>query len=227
METGKTIVAYSQILGTSLIFSSSVLKSLDRKAISGVCVAAYYCDGNFQAKQDARNILGNLLQQIIQKMPDDCPALLNVSKLYEEHKADNHRTSSLEIRAKAILTQFVELLLLFSRFLKTVYLIIDGLDECESRQLILGSLREIVSASAEGNIKLFVSSRPEVDIATAFCDFQTLRMEDHVQPDIELHIDQRLTDNPRFDKDLKDAVKRKVLENSDRYDEGTDLGREW
>jgi hypothetical protein len=57
------------IFEMSLMFSSSVLKSLNLKAISDVCLAAYYCECNFQAKQDSRNILGNLLQHIIRKMP--------------------------------------------------------------------------------------------------------------------------------------------------------------
>ena len=53
-------------------------------------------------------------------------------------------------------------------------------------------------------------------------------MEDHVQPDIELHVDRRLRYNPRFDENLREAVRRKVLENSDRMYEPLILGKtEW
>ena len=56
-------------------------------------------------------------------------------------------------------------------------------------------------------------------------DFQTLRMEDHVRPDIELHIDQRLRYNPKFDKNLREAARREVPENSDRVHEALILGK--
>lgn len=122
----------------------------------------------------------------------------------------------LKIRVKVILTQFVKLLLLLSRSLKIIYLIINELDECEKRQLILESLNEIISAMTEENIKLFISNYPEADINTTFSDYQIFQMKDHIQSNIKLYINQSLRYNPKFDNNLRKTIRRKMLKNSNQ-----------
>lgn len=72
-----------------------------------------------------------------------------------------------------------------------VYLVFDALDECpeEERGDILGFITGIVTAQTSTRVKVFVTSRPETDIARAFGDHHvpTVRiLAEDVTADIEI-----------------------------------------
>ncbi|KAJ7821943.1 hypothetical protein B0H14DRAFT_3732865, partial [Mycena olivaceomarginata] len=95
-----------------------------------------------------------------------------------------------------------------------VYLVLDGLDECDrrDRQELLKMLPTLAS---DDGFKVFVASRPEVDIREAFPlgDTSFLQMETgdaHVHGDIRLHINRELErrrELVRLPPKLKDEIR--------------------
>lgn len=78
---------------------------------------------------------------------------------------------------------------------ESVYVIIDGLDECDKRKPIINQLSKLVT----NVINLFVTSRPETDIEKAFEGRPNMTMDDeHLQQDITAHVKWTLENDEDF-----------------------------
>ncbi|KAJ7265516.1 hypothetical protein C8J57DRAFT_389721 [Mycena rebaudengoi] len=90
-----------------------------------------------------------------------------------------------------------------------VYLVLDGLDECESRSELLELLPTLAS---DDGLHIFVASRQEVEIREAFPNADIISLEtqtDDVDGDIKLHINHELEHRrqlARLPKELKDEI---------------------
>jgi len=97
------------------------------------------------------------------------------------------------------------------KFFSEVYLIIDGLDECSDRMCLLRKLY----AFRASNVRVLVTSRPEIDISLAFTGKQSLVIDDHVMDDIATHVAWALESEPRLSNihtGLKDEIQRELIE---------------
>jgi hypothetical protein len=195
--------------------SASVLRHLVQKPRAEAGVAAFYCDGNYPATQDPRNILGSLLKQLILRSPSPDRVIQAVTKLWQSHKHDNDRNFPSKHKIRQVSREFScalqEIAALFSR----VYVVIDGLDECNDKQDIV---RELAGISSCEMVNLFISSRVDGTIGKVFAGKPTLRMdENHVQRDIAIHVDWVLEHDTfaiDLDEDLKKEIKEYLLKKS-------------
>lgn len=86
--------------------------------------------------------------------------------------------------------ELYKLLVSITQLSTTTYLFIDGLDECkdENRRQLSFYLNKLIRNS-KSKVKVFVSSRPELDISQSFDNFHLISLGiSTTHPDIELFI---------------------------------------
>jgi hypothetical protein len=168
----------------------------------------FYCDGSQQEKQNPRIILGSVLRQLVEhpNISPRCSEIKALKKFYENNKNGTFQT-------KTKLESLVSHILAVSKMFDRVFIIIDGLDECHSRENLL----EMITKLTDG-VHVLVTSRREADIQAKFVSQPALAMkEEAVQADIKAHVEDRLKNGGRL-KDLrpvtKEEIKQKLLEKS-------------
>jgi hypothetical protein len=147
-----------------LSISSSIIevaKQLHREGLG--IVAYYYFDFRDTAKQDVRGLLSSIVTQLSAKS-DVCYDIL--SSLYFEHDGGS------QLPDDDALTQCLKKML-ESRGQPPTYIVIDALDECPNwpgapspRELVLDFIVDLV-ALQNLNLRICVTSRPEIDIQEA------------------------------------------------------------
>ena len=122
--------------------------------------AFYYFDFRTTAKQDVRGLLTSLLVQLCAKS-DPCYQIL--SHLYSTYDNGSRLPDH-----KALVKSLKDMLELPG--LPVIYLIVDALDECPNtfgvvspRERVLNLIEDLVEVNL-GNLRICVTSRPEVDI---------------------------------------------------------------
>ena len=132
----------------------------------------YYFDFKDIAKQGIRGLLTSLLSQFCAKS-DACYEI--VSNLYLENNAGSQQPAN-----KALIGCLKELLRL--PHAPMIYILVDGIDECPNtsgfptaREEVLDLLEELVSLKSS-NLRVCVTSRPEIDIRTVLEPLTSLRM---------------------------------------------------
>lgn len=95
-----------------------------------------------------------------------------------------------------------------------MYLIIDGLDECSGRKSLLSTLLEFNVR----NIKILVTSRPELDIKEVLSTNHSLNIDDHVVNDIVTYVRWEIESDPKLSKieqRLKQEIQDQLIAKSD------------
>lgn len=180
-------------------------------------LAFFYCDGNVPEKQDPRVIFGSILKQLLHQtsLTFESSELTPIKEFFKQCKDKIFRTRS---RTEIFLSHIVTI----SRLFAEVFIIVDGIDECEAtgdrlgRKDILYLLRTI----SLDKIHIFVSSRRrQNDIEEAFSGRDSLAMEvGAVMSDIASHIDSRLKDKKglmNLELPLKQDIKNSLLKKCD------------
>jgi hypothetical protein len=154
-------------------------------------VAYYYYSFNDEKKQTVDGMLCSLIKQLCCRRPDTPAPLLAL----REYKDKGHRPDkkSLENTLAATFRGFSD-----------VFLIIDALDECPSRNCERETLLDCICHIHEGkhqNLHLLCTSRREADIEAALepllssgpnIDIDLSRYKRAVDHDIGLHVDTML-----------------------------------
>jgi len=164
-----------------------------------VGVAYFYCDGNYAEKQDHQLIFGCLVRQLLSPKRHDHPIFIHLKTL---------PTRSQKPHLAILLDAFQ---IISTELYESVYIIIDGLDECRNRKLLLDSL---VKLSVTKAVNIITTSRAEENIIRVFVGMPTVAMDiECVQQDITLYVDDMLSghDNfksmkPEFKRELKDTL---------------------
>ena len=126
-------------------------------------LAFFYCDFREDQKKDLRGLLSSLLVQLCHQSDSYCDML---SQFYSEHD-EGSRYPSDDALAECLKN------LLKLPGLAPVFLIIDALDECPNTSGILSPRDEVLSLIEElvksqiSNLRICVTSRPEIDIKDA------------------------------------------------------------
>jgi len=176
-------------------------------------------------KQDARNIFGSLLKQLVSKSDDNSPEMDIISELYNRHHDragdDNSRFGGSINKANKLSGEFVIALnaVADSHRESKLFLIIDGIDECPE-ETRLGFLERLKELSMFWTINLFVASRCESDIKATFqkepSECTTISMEEFeaVRAPIATHIAWVLETDPEFgdtSQATRDAIRRQLI----------------
>ncbi|KUL83371.1 hypothetical protein ZTR_11270 [Talaromyces verruculosus] len=152
--TGKTVIV------ADLSRSSKVIETIENIFLgdNGVALAYYYCRFSNSTPLSSERILGAIISQLLQKEGEtqDIPQFL--LKLYDKYSL------------RETLPTLEELNRLFEELCQSVsklFLVIDGLDELTDRKEIIQLLQRL-SEIPHVNFKVFVASRPEIDLEMAF-----------------------------------------------------------
>jgi hypothetical protein len=146
-----------------MVFTSSVIiDEIDTMRESGhALLAMYYYDFREDQKKDLRGLLSSMLYQLY----DQSASYYDIfSTFYSKHHRGAQKSPSDDDLFRCLMA------LLKCPRSSPVYLIIDGLDECPSastqsspREQVLSLLEDLVEAQLP-NLRICVTSRPEVDI---------------------------------------------------------------
>ena len=140
-------------------------------------IAYFYFDFRDINKQNRRDLLPSLLTQLSDQSPRHCDVL---NDLYLKHGSGAQKPSEEEL-----IQCLKDMLTLPDQQL--VYLVVDALDECPDtsglpspREQVLDLVRELAELSSP-NLRLCVTSRPEIDIRRALEPVTSLRVSLHEQ----------------------------------------------
>lgn len=201
---GKSVLMYRQPEMTMVDFSSSIIEKLSgiQMRHSSLCLAYFYCDGNFPEKQNPQYIFGSIVRQLLITMPPESDPTL-VTDLKRLH----YRHAQTSYTRRPPLDVILGILERVSACYETISVVIDGVDECEDRHELLTTIQ---SLRKKNKFKLLVASRPESDILNAFQDFPSQEMVPmEILQDIETHLNNRIYQRDGF-KRLSDNFKTEV-----------------
>jgi hypothetical protein len=143
------------------VASSTIIQDIERISAAGSAYLAYYFfDFKDTKKQDTRGFLSSILLQLCGQSTSFCKILHD---LFSEHQRGSKQPSD------STLKQYLEKMLKSSRNFP-LYVVVDALDECpdtsglqSSREKVLALIQELVGLNLP-NLRLCITSRPEVDI---------------------------------------------------------------
>ena len=169
-------------------------------------LAYFYCDFRSPETRDPLNLAGSVLAQICFKL-GSFPAALD--EAFERSKM-----SASPYGKRTNLGTIIEILVDLSCQHRIV-IVVDALDECDSRQDILEFFQKL---GTQGSLlNLLVSSRDEIDIWEMLSDFPRLPLEAawaSLDRDIDYYINYRLSHDRDF-KWLKQTFKQVIRERLD------------
>ena len=155
--------AISCIGALMLLTSSRIIEyiwSMHQTEPAEFNLAFFYFDHRDAAKLDARSLLSSLL---IQLSNQSVQLYKTLSTIYKTHGHGSRQPREVELMRC--------LCDMINQGQSTVYIIVDGLDECPDsmglaspRAEVLKILRELIGISLRGRVRLCITSRPEVDI---------------------------------------------------------------
>ena len=156
--------------------SSTVIQDIEAMCEAGNASMAYfYFDFRDAKKQSLRDLVSSLLTQLSAHSEPRCDIL---SKLYSAHDEGEKQPS--DSKLTECLKKMVTL-----HDQHPTYVIIDGLDECPStlgipshRETVLELLEELVNLSLT-NLRICVTSRPEIDIRNVLEPLTSCRVSLH------------------------------------------------
>jgi hypothetical protein len=142
--------------------SSTIIETINHQRKSGeASLAFFYCDFRHDQKKHRRGLLSSLLLQLCDQSID-CAEILQ--RFYSDH--------GLEEPSESALTQCLKNILRCAGN-HPIYIILDALDECPKavdtpspREKVLELVEELVGCQLP-NLRICVTSRPEIDIETA------------------------------------------------------------
>jgi hypothetical protein len=144
--------------------SSTIIENIDSMRKSGLAsLGFFYCDFREDDKRDLRGLLLSVLVQLCHQS-DSYSQIL--SSFYSEH-ANGLRHPSDDALVQC-LKDILEV-----RGQAPIYLVVDGLDECSNtsampspREKILMLIEDLIDSQIP-NLRICVTSRPEIDIKVA------------------------------------------------------------
>jgi hypothetical protein len=181
---------------------SVVIDHLSHKVTDEDVVIYGFCEFRNQQSINPVAILSTLFSDLLRAYPR--AIVPDFDDLVEEERK---RQSPPQTVARVL-----ELIRRAAKRFNRVYLVLDGLDECERHER--SDLLEVLpTLASDDDFNVFVASHPEVDIDGASPHADTISLEIHtkdVESDIKLHIDHELQfrrELARLPEDLKDEIR--------------------
>lgn len=171
-----------------------------------VVVVYFYFDFKDHRKQKTVEMLGSLLAQLLQKL---YKTPTEADTLFDKHKGGTRPT----------LHELLELLTVVLGYFSRCFLILDALDECDERHILLPVLGQLIDTATLQHISFLFTSRKEHDIETAFSKHPIINpvfiQNTEVAADVELYVMERMEQDAqfqRFSEDLKRDIKVALVE---------------
>ena len=128
-------------------------------------LAYFYCDRNQPNRQDPALIMSSFVRQL-SRVKSSNTIQHPIFQKYEKEQENGFALRGLKIEES-----FNLLLQLIESYPQTT-LVVDALDECnkETRASFMEKLNTLVSGKSSNLVKIFISSRPDLDIKHRFSD---------------------------------------------------------
>ena len=169
------------------------------------CVAYFYFDFKDVTKQDVLGFLSSLVLQTAASLDDIPGALID---LYRRHSArDPDRPSA------PTTFELLEVFFALLDFKPTFYIVVDAMDECRERPLLLTTITSLIDQLTSG-CKIFFTSRWELDIESVMnkLEIKSLGAKAHqVDSDISLFVRSVLASDERLSRHRQET-KATILE---------------
>ena len=179
-----------------MLASSTVIEDIDTMRKAGLAsLAFFYCDFREEEKMGLRGLLSSLLVQLCHQSDSYYDVLF---KFYSEHAKGSRRPSD-----DALVGCLKDIVKVSKQ--APVYLIVDALDECPNtpairspRAKVLSLIERLIKAESP-NLRICITSRPEIDIKGVlipliFCSVslhdqskQKTDIEDYIKSVINTH----------------------------------------
>ena len=190
--------------------TKAVDKLLDCSISSTAPCVYFYCDRNQAKRRDPVQLMASFVRQLASFNPNQ-PLLSSISKLYRQREEKGFASESLNLEESIDL--LVELVNLHSE----VFVIIDGLDECEreSRIKLVDILASrLTQGSTASSIKLLISSRPDRDIKYRLESGPSLEIDvSRNFEDIKKYVDDQLGSPPSWWRgQVDDSLRQQIYE---------------
>ncbi|KAJ6474352.1 hypothetical protein C8R45DRAFT_935745 [Mycena sanguinolenta] len=158
--------------------------------------AFFYFDINNPQQQTVNNLVCSLVYQLSGQL--SCPAF---SRLWETCQNGGRLPSN------------SDLLSILKEFSGTceIYLLVDALDECSERDMLLGALASILEVKLP-QMHLVVTSRSEVTPSTLSKEAVLVSLEESVCSDIELYVGHELSKMGGYTAKNMDDIRKKLLD---------------
>ena len=182
-----------------VLASSTIIENIDSMRSSGLAsLAFFYCDFREDEKKDLRRLLSSVLVQLCHQSDSYYRILSN---FFSEHANGSRHPSDDE------LVRCLKDILKISGQ-APIYLIVDGLDECSNtsampapREKVLKFLKDLIDSRLP-NLRICVTSRPEIDIKRALepLTFHSISLHDESGQieDIEKYIRSVVNTDPKM-----------------------------
>lgn len=161
----------------------------------------FYCDFRSPKTQDPVNAIGSIIAQLCLGI-NYCPQPL--MEAYERSRAVRHGGRRLDMEsAQETLRSICQS--------HKVAIVIDALDECDSREDVMATLLDL---SQRGCSRIFVTSRAERDISLKFQSLPRISLESKtaaMTKDINIYISNRLIKEQRLSW-LKEDIRNCIIE---------------
>ncbi|RXG42966.1 hypothetical protein VDGE_02190 [Verticillium dahliae] len=162
---GKTIIV-------SRVIDFIQTQCLDQDAV----LLFHFCRFTDEATRSQDQLLGALITQLLDNLPEDSPLPDTLTSMMKRSRFSSYPRVS---RLKPV---FLEL----CKAHAMVYIVVDGLDELDNFKDILGIFRSL-NMSQTTSIKLFVSSRPNTELKSAFESYINVEiLPEDVESDVQM-----------------------------------------
>ncbi|KAF7377539.1 ANK-REP-REGION domain-containing protein [Mycena sanguinolenta] len=181
------------------VISSVVIDHLLQTCTSEEVVLYTFCEFRNQQSINPGAILCTLFSGLLRSYPGEISVDFD-DLIREERKRQSPPQT---------VTRLLKLMRTAIPAFKRIYLVLDGLDECDSRSELLEFLPALAS---DNDLHVFVSSRQEEEIREAFCNASIISLgtqTDEVDGDIKLYISHELENRrelARLPRGLKDEI---------------------
>ena len=153
----------------------------------GVALAYAFCRNEDESTREPSTILGALAKQIGQELPDVDPVLESEYLASQPGQKPTHRT--VQACLQSVVSPF-----------KTVFIVIDALDECQNNKVLAQDLLDLMRDKEGVRVKIAVFSRPDYDLENFFKPYMRIRPDDgDNQVDLEAYIGSLFPDEPHSD----------------------------
>ncbi|KAN0132855.1 hypothetical protein V8E53_009220 [Lactarius tabidus] len=216
MESGSLLWIQGKTGSGKTVLSSVIIRHIENMPNAGSAFLAYfYFDFNDKGKKDSRALLASLLDQLADQSDQFRDVL---RKLFSEH-----RDGSKKPQNDALLRCLKDMLTIARSV--PIYLVMDALDECpndsgipSAREEVLELVKVLLELHLP-NLRLCITSRPEVDIRTAVKHLATQKISLHDESgqnrDINAYVTFHVQSVTKWGDDDKKMIIDKLTENAD------------
>ena len=178
-------------------------------------LAYFYCDRNQPDRQDPALIMSSFVRQLSWVESTNTIQRLIVQK-YEIAQRNCFASGGLKIE------ESFDLLLQLTETYPQITLVLDALDECnkETRASFMKMLDNLVSGKSSNLVKVFISSRPDLDIKHRLKGGPNMEIKaTDNEKDIAKFVDDKIIDKPEWyceiSSELRELISETLVSKSD------------